>query len=48
MTAVAAGDMTQAVTYAQVDECNSNRVRVMAEAAESSTAVKVLVVRVRL
>ena len=30
----------------QVDECNSNRLKMMAEAAESSTAVKVLVVKV--
>ncbi|KAL0033983.1 hypothetical protein WJX79_001201 [Trebouxia sp. C0005] len=30
---------------AKVDECNSNRLKMMAEAAESSTAVKVLVVK---
>jgi len=32
--------------WLQVDECNSNRLKMMAEAAESSTAVKVLVVKV--
>lgn len=32
--------------FLQVDECNSNRLKMMAEAAESSTAVKVLVVKV--
>ena len=30
----------------QVDECNSNRLKMMAEAADSSTAVKVLAVKV--
>ena len=30
-----------------MEECNSNRVKMMAEAAESSTAVKVLVVKVQ-